>query len=207
MNTKLSTSLVIVIIVAAVGSVLVAHYDTLLPHRWETYTAPDRTFSINLPDKPDVETGQWATTDSMWPEAGGIKIENVATAKPTNHTEYICVYIEHGYVKGIPDEVLEFVRDTFFRRILGTVLNQKRITVQGHPGLEMQGRASVNLQARGLRGFLIPAPSRHAVDSLVDARLVVVGDRLYILIAIAREQDREPKTVRRMFDSFKLNEM
>jgi len=192
MNTKLSTSLVIGVIVAAVGSVLVAHYDTLLPYRWETYTAPDRTFSINLPDKPNVETHQWATTDFPveHPEevAGGIAIENVVTAEPTNHTEYRCVYIDHGNVEGFsPDGVLESAVNKILRKILGTVLNQKRITVQGHPGLEMQGRASGN--------------------SLVDARLIVVGDRLYILIAIAREQDREPKTVQRMFDSFKLNEM
>jgi len=39
----------------------------------------------------------------------------------------------------------------------------------------------------------------------MDSRIVVVGDRLYMIIAVAAsEQARSPKTLKRVFDSFKL---
>jgi hypothetical protein len=183
MKTKLSHHLVLFIVVAAVGSLVVARYDQFLPHRWQTYTAPDHTFSIELPDKPKVETSQ----TNLVPD-GGVITTVVVIAKPANDTEYSCIYVEGGNLDSMtPDEVLESVRGASLRKIQGTVLNQKRVTVQGHPGLEMEARGRDN--------------------SLVDARFWLVGHRLYILTAIARAQGREPKTVRRMFDSVKSNEM
>jgi hypothetical protein len=40
----------------------------------------------------------------------------------------------------------------------------------------------------------------------MDSRMVVVGNRFYMIMAVAAsKQDREPKTLKRIFDSFKLS--
>jgi len=43
----------------------------------------------------------------------------------------------------------------------------------------------------------------------MDSRMVVVGNRLYMIMAVRLASktgnDREPKTLQRIFDSFKLN--
>jgi hypothetical protein len=66
------------------------------------------------------------------------------------------------------------------------LLTQNRITVQGFPGLDIQARAHGNM--------------------FMDSRMVVVGNRFYMIMAVAAsKQDREPKTLKRIFDSFKLS--
>jgi hypothetical protein len=171
------------ITLASVGAVVAMNYERLLPHRWETYTAPDNAFLIELPAKPRIETIQAPREDG-----GGTVIINAITAAPTSHTSYSCDYTERDHHGGeSSDKILESARDGSLRKTQGTVLNQRRITVQGYPGLEMQ------VSARG--------------DSLVDERLLVVGERLYMIIAVATiKQDRESKTIQRVFDSFKINQ-
>ena len=98
----------------------------------------------------------------------------------------MCSYAEDENIeKKSPDEALESGRDGSLRKIQGTVISQRRMTVQGYPALEMQARA---------RG-----------ESLVDSRMIVAGKRLYMIMAVASvQQDREPKTIQRMFESFKV---
>jgi hypothetical protein len=170
------------IALASLVAVAAMNYQRLLPHRWKAYTAPDHAFLIELPGEPKIDTIQ-----APW-EGGGTVTINAITATPTSHTSYSCDYTERDHLgTESSDKVLESARDGSLRKIQGTVLSQRRITLQGHPGLEMQ------VSARG--------------DSLVDERLLVVGDRLYMIIAVATiKQDREPKTIQRVFDSFKINQ-
>lgn len=179
MKSKLSPAQITAIIIAALGSILVAHYDEFLPYHWETYTAPDGTFSVELPGKPQAETTQVPL------EGGGTAIAHFIIAKPKDNTAYSCAYTEHENINDkTPDQLLDSARDGSLRKIQGTVQSQKRITAQGHPGLEMQASARNN--------------------SLLDARLLVVGDRLYMIMAVATARTRDAKSVQRMFDSFKL---
>jgi hypothetical protein len=99
----------------------------------------------------------------------------------------VITYIQQASFSQRPqDEVLDSARDGGLRKVQGTVLTQKKITVQGYPGLDIQAHA---------RG-----------DSLADFRIVVAGDRLFVITAIATEEDdREPKTIERILDSFKIN--
>jgi hypothetical protein len=112
----------------------------------------------------------------------------VISASPTDHTAYMITYIERtNFGQRPPDQVLDAARDGGLRKIQGTVLTQKKITVQGYPGLDVQARAPR--------------------DSLADFRIVVAGDRLFVITAIATEEDdREPKTIERILDSFKINQ-
>jgi len=73
-----------------------------------------------------------------------------------------------------------------FKRFKEQFLPKVELHFQGYPRIELQARARGN--------------------SLMDARLILVGNRLYMLMAIATaDRDRKPKTIRRSFDSFKLS--
>jgi hypothetical protein len=182
MKSKLSGSMIGGIIVATIVSVLVAHYEDFLPYRWQTYAAPDGTFSIELPDHPSTEAIQAPL------EGDGTTTLHIIIAKPDRNTAYSCSYFERKNVsENSPDQVLELARDGSLRKVQGALLTQNRITFQGFPGLDMQARA---------RG-----------DSLMDSRLLLVGNRLYMITAVAAtERDKEPKTVQRVFGSFRLSQ-
>jgi len=107
-------------------------------------------------------------------------------AEPTSTTAYTCSYFDNANIrKEPPNEALESARDGSLAKIQGTLLSQNQTSIQGYPALGWQARA---------RG-----------DSLVDSHMILVGDRLYIITAVATaKKDREPKTLQRVFDSFKL---
>lgn len=153
------------IAIACLVAVVVMNYERLLPHRWKTYTAPDHAFLIELPGEPRIETIQ-APLDG-----GGAVTINTITAKPTSHTSYSCDYTERDSPRTeSSDKILESARDGSVRKIQGTVLTQRRITLQGYPGLEIQ------VSARG--------------DSLVDERLLLVRNRLYVIHSRCDNQGR-----------------
>jgi len=180
MKTIITFRQVGVIILAVLGSMAVANYDKLLPHKWQTYTATDGSFSVELPGSPTVETTQAPV------EGGGTTAMNLVSVKPTNTTVYGCSYVEdENLARKSADEALDSARDGSLRKTQGTVISQKRGIVQGYPALDMQARARGN--------------------SLLDSRMIVVGKRLYMILAVATtEQDREAKTIQRVLDSFKI---
>jgi hypothetical protein len=180
MKSQISFRQVSLIVFAALVAMAVANYDKLLPHRWQTYTAPDGSFSVELPGEPAVETTQAPV------EGGGTRPMTLVSVKPTRSTAYMCSYVEdESFARKSPDEVLESARDGSLRNTQGTAISQKRTTVQGFPALDMQA------SARG--------------NSVVDSRLIVADKRLYIIMAVATvQQDRDVKTFQRMVDSFKI---
>ena len=180
MKSRITIWQVALIVLAVLISMAVANYDKILPHRWETYTASDGSFSIELPGKPTLQNVQAPV------EGGGVTPLTLVSVNPTSNTVYMCSYAEDENIeKKSPDEALESGRDGSLRKIQGTVISQRSMTVQGYPALEMQARA---------RG-----------ESLVDSRMIVAGKRLYMIMAVASvQQDREPKTIQRMFESFKI---
>lgn len=180
MKGKITFRQVALIVFTVIVATAVAHYDELLPHRWQTYTAPDGTFSIELPGKPTVETIQVPADD------GGTMPIAMISARPTAHTYYGFNYFEKESIgRKSPDEALVSARDGSLRKIQGTVLTEKRLEIEGHPALDTQA------SARG--------------DSLYDSRLIIAGNRLYMISAVATVKDkREAKTVQRVMNSFKI---
>jgi hypothetical protein len=108
------------------------------------------------------------------------------TANPTTHTAYSCFYYDQDNVdKQSPDDVLAAARDGSLRKIRGTLLNEKRIEVQGYHALDTQVSAGGN--------------------ELYDSRMIVVGKRFYMITAFANPKtDREAKTVQRVMESFRI---
>ena len=154
-----------------------ANYEQFLPHHSQTYTSPDGSLSIQLPDKPSVEP------DNQVPlEGGGTANVNLITATPTDHTAYSFVYFEDDSIgRKSPDQALDS-HLTESRKIQGTVVTQRKSRCKA---------IRLEVQARG-RG-----------NSLVDMRIVVASNRMFLIMAVATvEQDREPKTVQSVFDLF-----
>lgn len=160
----------------------VAHYEEFLPHRWQTYTTPDGLFSLQLPAEPTVRPTQVPV------EGEGTVTVNMVTAAPTNRATYLFASVEReGLGQKSTDQVLSAALNGGLRKIQGNVLTQKNITVQGYPGLDAQATARGN--------------------SLADFRIILVDKRLVMIMALATaEQDRESKTIQRVFDSFKINQ-
>lgn len=180
MSSQIPARRILGIAVAVVIAIGIAEYDKILPHTWQTYTAPDGTFSFELPAKPTVEQAE-APIEGRAPQP-----MTMVSAQPTDGTDYMCSYsADAGFTTASPDQVLESARDGSLRKTGGTVIQQRRLTVQGFPALEMQAHARGN--------------------SLIDARLILVGKRLYVIMAVAtKEDEREPKTVQRVLNSFKI---
>lgn len=170
----------LVVVSALIAHFVVANYERFLPHRWQTYTSPDGSFSVQLPDKPSIEPTQVPL------EGNGTTTIDFITANPTTHTAYSCFYFDQESIVGkSPDEVLKAARDGSLSKIQGTILDEKRIKVDGYPALETQ--ASV-------RGH-----------ELFDSRIIVAGKRVYMITAVATaKEDREAKTVQRVMDSFRI---
>jgi hypothetical protein len=181
MKSKVNTQLICATVFAALVAAAVANYDKFLPLKWQTYTAPDNSFTVEFPGKPTVEAAQAPV------EGGGTKPVTMISVNPSASTAYMVSYVDDDNVASkSADDVLANARDGSLSKTQGTVLQQNRLTIQGYPAMDLQA------SARG--------------DSRFDARMVVVGKRLYMLMIVATvEQDRTPKNIQRMFASFKIN--
>jgi hypothetical protein len=151
-----------------------------MSHGWQTYFSPDGSFSIEFPGKPTVETEQLPR------KSGGTGTLHFVHFQSDGNRDYWCSYAEiHLSDQDTPDKVLEFERDDNLRKVQGTVLTQNRFLYQGYPALQYQAHTAKSM--------------------LMDSRMVVVGNRLYMLMALsASGGSSETKTVQRMFDSFKV---
>lgn len=180
MKSQLTATRIVSIIFAVLVATAVANYDRLLPHRWHTYRAPDGKFSIELPAEPATETVQVPI------ENGGTKPMIIVSAETSKSTEYTCSYIEDETVQSeSPDQALDSARDGSLKKTQGTLISQERLALAGFPALDMKAHT---------RG-----------DSLLDARMLIAGKRLYMIVAVTTvESDREPRTIQRVFDSFRV---
>ncbi len=170
------------IIFAVLLSQVIVYREELIPYRWQTFNSPDGKFSINLPGKPIVDQGQQV------PVAGGDAaiIYGVGT-QPNDHAAYNCTYVENAnLITKSPDELLSIARDGGLKNAQGTLIAEKQITVDGHPARDIQAHTTGN--------------------SAYDARLVLVGNRMYMLMVIdTSKRSRDAKNVQKFFDSFKTN--
>jgi hypothetical protein len=179
-KSKLTVRQLGFIVLVVLASMAVANYDKLLPHRWRTYTAPDRSFSVDFPAQPKVETAQAPI------EGGGTAPMTIISAQPTATAAYMCSYVENENIANkSPDEMLQAAKDGGLEKIQGKAITEKRLTIQGYPALNVQAHARGN--------------------SLADIQFVVAGKRLYMLMVVnTAAEDREQKSVERLFSSFKV---
>ena len=105
--------------------------------------------------------------------------------KPTATTSYSCAYGELDIGDKSPNDLLEITSGSYLRSFSATVVNRKRLSVQGYPALEVQALAGAS--------------------STLDVRFVFTGRRLYLISAYSTQgPDRDPGAIHRLFDSFKV---
>jgi hypothetical protein len=159
---------------------------------WITFTAPDGSFTVRLPEEPEVES------ETVPTEAGDIEIAMYLTEGDDR-----MVMLSHN---GFPAMIAEVIasgddatiqslldggRDGAVSNVGGALQDEKQITVAGFPGREFT--FSVDSSA---------SPTGEAITGI--ARVIVVKDRLYQLLSLTTADETDPALVQAFFDSFQL---
>ena len=80
--------LIVLAVFGGVGSWLIAHYQQLIPDRWETFTSPDGTFSVDLPAKVTSQEKQPASNT-------GKEVVHLIGARTGEGRYYGCAYFTY----------------------------------------------------------------------------------------------------------------
>lgn len=147
---------------------------------WHQVDAPDGTFSVTFPGDPDkVDTPMRSTT-------GGSFVSHsfrTRSSKSAGNAAYACAWWEDPTLKDrTPEQILDTVRDNGLSILQGKILEEKRLTIRGHP-------------ARDIRA-IVPG---HDYDN----RIVVVGNRVYSLMIVSEKRDS--RNVEKFFNSLILH--
>ena len=179
MNFKLGPNQIAVIFIVLLAVIALVQLGGIAPHRWQTYSSPDGTFTVELPGKPTTQVRPVAR------EGGGTVLLHSVHVQSIGNRYYSCSYSEIDTTNPrTPDQILEAARDGGVSRVQGTVVSQNRLTVHGFPALQYHARTGKNMS--------------------MDSRIIVVKDRLYMLMAVSGAgQIAEAATINRIFDSFK----
>lgn len=155
------------------------------PKAWKEFSSAEGRFSVLLPSVP---TERVELHDSP---VGKLEVHNFTLR---TFAEYGVMYVE--YPPNIEEEgnvraFLDNIRDGGVRRVKGTVLEEKDISLGGHPGRYMLVRIGDGYTLR--------------------AKTFVVKNRLYQVIIITRDKDApegiikfHEETAAKFLDSFKL---
>jgi hypothetical protein len=146
---------------------------------WHQVDAPDGTFSVTLPGDPVKED---KPTKSI---TGGSFVSHSFKTRSSNNVgnaAYACAWWEDPTLKDrTPEQILDNLRDIVISGLQGRLLEEKRLTIQGHP-------------ARDIRAIL----PGHDYDNRI-----VVGNRVYSLMVSSKKRDS--KNVDKFFKSLVLH--
>lgn len=152
---------------------------------WQKLDRPEDGFKVELPEDPKQLQVQ------SFNESGAPEPVNMIFSSPDGSTTFAVAWADNPPVmrsnNDTPDPTLDMARDGALARTQTALVNEIRNTPQGFPGRD--------LVARNVGG------------GILDSRLIVAGQRLYMLIAAypsmgaRREQD-----VTRFFNSFRVTE-
>jgi hypothetical protein len=178
---RLSVRQIGAIIFAVLIAIAIAHYDDFLPYRWQSYSAPDGSFSAEFPSAPEAKDQQVELA------TGGTVLTHQISAAPAKTTSYEITYFEDPRLANeSAEEELNSARDGSISRMQGNLLGEQRLEVQGHPARDLE------VHARG--------------NSTVSMRIIAVRGRLFMLMVVdTARQNADSKNVRKFVDSFKLS--
>lgn len=159
---------------------------------WITFTAPDGSFTVRMPKEPEADE-QTVPTD-----AGDITVA-MYSVEANNHMVLVG---QNGFPESIAETIAtgdeEFVqsmldggRDGAIGNVSGTLMDEKRITVNGFP-------------AREFTFNIAPDASPLNADITGTARVILTKDRLYQLISLQETSKATPDEIQAFFDSFQL---
>jgi hypothetical protein len=148
---------------------------------WQTVDRSAEGFKIELPGEPK---------DLVAPafnETGGAEPIRMLVASPGPDTSFVLTWQDNPPVARVnnhaPDRTLNMARDGMLARTQTMIVNESLSLQRGNPSLDVS--------------------ARNAGGGVLEARLILVGNRLYILMALFPSAGaRREKDVSRFFDSF-----
>jgi hypothetical protein len=152
---------------------------------WQPLTVHEGGFSILMRGQPQYQRQVLDTP------AGKMEAHLYSSDRPDAY--YAVGYSDYPLalvVGGSAEELFAGVRDTWVRRLEGRLTAaDDRITKGKYPGYAFSARGKAN-----------------GADALLDARLYLVDQRLYQIVAIGRKHEVSQGVVNRYLDSFALVE-
>lgn len=147
---------------------------------WKEFRSTEGRFSVSMPGTPEVETREV-------PSDLGPLSTHVFTATEKS-IPYVVAYTD--YPVDSPDAemsatILNGARDGVVKSLGATVVKEKEIQLDGHPGKDLE---------------MTSGPLR------LRAKIYLVGVRLYQVLSVAPKAGKVPKSVDRFLASFKLTE-
>ena len=167
---------------AALGNVFtsaVGHAGAIVGGGWHTIQRPGDGFKVDLPGADKY--GQ----APVYNEMGGTEAVHMLTASPGGDVTYAVTWEDNPPVVRVShsiDRALYMARDGMLARTETTIITESRGFHRGFACLDMQ--------------------ARNNSGGTLDARLVLVDERLYALIAVFPSADaRREKDIQRFFKS------
>ena len=150
---------------------------------WQTLAVHEAGFSILMRGQPEY-LRQMLDTPAGKMEAHLYSSDRPDAYFAVGYSDYPLALV----LSGSPKELFAGVRDTWVRRLEGRLVStDDRITSGNYPGYAFSAEG----KAKG-------------ADAILDARLYLVDQRLYQIIAISRKHAISQGVVNRYLDSFKL---
>jgi hypothetical protein len=147
---------------------------------WQTLERTNDSFKVDLPAEPkDLQV-------PAYNEVGGQEAVKMIVASPDDDTTFAVTWEDNPPVaraNRTPERTLKMARDGMLARTQTTIVRESNGFQRGNPSLDVA--------------------ARNKEGGILDARLIFLGNRLYMLIALFPSASaRRDKDVTRFFDSF-----
>ncbi len=148
---------------------------------WQSVDRPNDGFKVDLPSEPKEMAAQ------AFNETGGAEPIRMIAAAPDDDTYFAVTWQDNPPVARMnnraPEATLNMARDGMLARTQTSLVNQSLSLQRGNPSLEVS--------------------ARNGGGGVLDARLIMAGNRLYVLMALFPSAGaRRERDVARFFDSF-----
>jgi hypothetical protein len=159
---------------------------------WIVYTAPDGSFSVRLPEQPEVqeqtiETAEGDVTLVIYTVEG----KEAAWLVSTNTMPPITAAAITSGDEEVVAQILEGGRDGALANINGTLDREEAIEIDGNPGLEVH--------------FTAPGNEEAGIDEIRGAaRIILVGPTLYQVMLMTTPEGID-ETVQPYLESFRAS--
>jgi hypothetical protein len=153
---------------------------------WTQHSADDGSYTVMMPGKP-VESVQ------EMPTAAGKLQMHISMADLNVNGAYVAAYVDYPAIamKAVPQEVLDASAQGAVRNSRGTLLSKKNITLDGHPGVELEIQPPAGEVPGGKGGRAV-------------ARIYWAAPRLYMTFGGGPETSDLQATLTKFHDSFRL---
>jgi len=165
------------VVYAALSALFFISCQQTHSYDWQWVDLGDGQSRISFPAKPILEE---TPTKSI---TGGSFTSHALKVKPVATVAYGCTWFDDPSLTGMSaEDRLNQARDNGIRGVQGTLVSEKRLTIQGHPARDVQ------ITARGNAAF--------------DNRIILAGSRLYILMVADVTGRHDAQNIERFFNSF-----